>query len=163
MREMNVEPRACICCGNENPIPVWNSESVVTRAKEDWRVPFFVSICGECGFSFASPAPVSKDLTEYHLQGLTGYKKIQLPTQSTSGFPLSRNTAEKDGVFIEIGGDLPEEFHSACSKLFKSVASVEIAEDTSADFRSIHDLEEESVDVIAHYDVLEHGGCKAIP
>lgn len=61
-----------------------------------------------------------------------------------------------DGLFAEIGGDEPGEFHRRCTPLFGQQLAVEIADDTPAELRSVHGLTENSVDVLAHYDVLEH-------
>ena len=158
MKEIRLEPRSCECCGSNNSEDVWNSSSVVARAKNKWKFPYHISICQDCGFTYASPAPIEEDLLEYHAEGLTGYKNIPLPYSIEKRLPSIERHATKDGIFVEIGGDLPEEFHQHLSKIFSNIISVEIAEDTPGDHRSLYDLEEGTVDMIAHYDVLEHIG-----
>ena len=44
------------------------------------------------------------------------------------------------GVFAEIGGDEPGEFHRRCAGLFGKMLNVEVAEDASADYRSVNEL-----------------------
>jgi SAM-dependent methyltransferase len=158
MKEIRLEPRSCECCGSNNSEDVWNSSSVVARAKNKWKFPYHISICQDCGFTYASPAPIEGDLLEYHAEGLTGYKNIPLPYSIEKRLHSIERHATKDGIFVEIGGDLPEKFHQHLSKIFSNIISVEIAEDTPGDHRSLYDLEEDTVDMIAHYDVLEHIG-----
>ena len=156
MREIRLNPRDCECCGGKNSEEVWQSSSVVARSKSKWKFPYHIAICQDCGFTFSSPAPVEEDLLEYHADGMTGYKDIPLPYSIEQRLPKIEKFAKKGGTFVEIGGDLPDEFHSRFSKLFDTIISVEIAEDTPGDHRSLYDLEENSCDMIVHYDVLEH-------
>lgn len=156
MIEIGVEPRSCECCGAQNPELIWSSQSIVTRATSTWRFPFNVSICPKCGFCFASPAPKYSDLQRYHADGLSGYKNIGLPYSIDARIAVLERYKAPTGTFAEIGGDEPGEFHRRCASLFRNQVVVEIAEDSPAEFRSVHDLPEASVDVLAHYDVLEH-------
>lgn len=158
MRTIRLKPRICECCGSYNQEKVWESNSIVTRAKSKWKFPYHISICKNCGFTFSSPAPVEEDLLEYHSEGLTGYKGISLPYTIEKRLPIIEKYAKNGGKFAEIGGDLPEKFHNYCSKFFDTILSVEIAEDTLGDYNNLYDLEENSFDMIAHYDVLEHIG-----
>ena len=140
MKEIRLEPRSCECCGSNNSEDVWNSSSVVARAKNKWKFPYHISICQDCGFTYASPAPIEGDLLEYHAEGLTGYKNIPLPYSIEKRLHSIERHATKDGIFVEIGGDLPEKFHQHLSKIFSNIISVEIAEDTPGDHRSLYDL-----------------------
>jgi len=158
MKEIRLEQRSCECCSSLNSEEVWKSSSVVTRSKNKWKFPYHISICQDCGFTFSSPTPVELDLLEYHSEGLTGYKGIQLPYFIEERLPIIKKYAKKGGAFAEIGGDLPDKFHQYCSKFFDTIVSVEIAEDTPGDYNNLYDLEENSLDMIAHYDVLEHIG-----
>jgi hypothetical protein len=87
---------------------------------------------------------------------LAGHKDIGLPYSVEARLAVLERYSVPDGVFAEIGGDQPGEFHRRCSPLFAQQLVVEISEDTPTDLRSVHDLPENSVDVLAHYDVLEH-------
>lgn len=156
MLEITLEPRSCECCGGDDLHPVWHSESVVVRARNSWRFPFSVAICRACGFCFASPGPRAVDLEQYHAEGLTGHKEIGLPYSVEARMAILERYSVPGGVFVEIGGDDPGEFHKRCSQIFGQQLVVEIADDTPAELRSVHGLTKDSVDVLAHYDVLEH-------
>jgi hypothetical protein len=103
-----------------------------------------------------SPAPVSEDLNRYHADGLTGYKGIGLPYLIERRLSVLETYRAPSGVFAEVGGDEPGEFHRRCASLFGQMINVEVAADTPADYRNVNELPAGSVDVLAHYDVLEH-------
>ncbi len=156
MLEISLEPRSCECCGGNDLEPVWSSQSIVTRATNTWKFPFNVAVCRICGFCFASPGPKRDDLARYHADGLAGYKEIGLPYSIDARMLVLEKYRMPTGVFAEIGGDKPDEFHRRCAPLFAKQLIVEVSDDTSAELRSVYDLAENSVDVLAHYDVLEH-------
>jgi len=87
---------------------------------------------------------------------MSGHKEIGLPYSVEARMNVLERYSVPNGVFAEIGGDQPGEFHRRCAPLFGRQLVVEISEDTPAELRSVHDLAENSVDVLAHYDVLEH-------
>lgn len=156
MKEISLQPRACECCGGNDLEVVWSSQSVVTRSTDTWLFPFSIAICRTCGFCFNSPAPAPDDLAKYHADGLSGFKEIGLPYSINERMSVLERYRAPSGIFAEIGGDQPGEFHRRCAPLFGKQLVVEISEDTSAEMRSVHDLKPDSVDVLAHYDVLEH-------
>jgi SAM-dependent methyltransferase len=154
--EITLEPRLCESCGGNDLEQLWASHSIVVRAKNTWKFPFSAAVCRTCGFCFASPGPKSSDLDRYYAEGLAGHKEIGLPYSVDARMAVLERYSAPKGVFAEIGGDAPGEFHLRCAPLFGKKLVVEIAEDTPAELRSVHDLSENSVDVLAHYDVLEH-------
>jgi SAM-dependent methyltransferase len=154
--QIMLEPRPCTCCGSINLTYVWGGESVIVRSINTWRFPFSVAICQTCGFCFASPGPRLADLERYHSEGLTGHKGIDLPYCVDARMSVLERYSVPCGVFAEVGGDSPGEFHRRRTSLFSRQLAVEIADDTPAELRSVHGLAENSVDVLAHYDVLEH-------
>ena len=156
MIEMALGPRACECCGGNDLEPVWSNQSVIKRATTTWLFPVRVVVCRQCGFCFASPAPVREDLNRYYADGLAGYKGIGLPYLIERRVTVLERYRAPAGVFAEIGGDEPGEFHRRCAGLFGKMLNVEAAADTPADYRNVNELPAESVDVLAHYDVLEH-------
>lgn len=156
MQEIRLQARACECCGGIDLEVVWSSQSIVARATNTWRFPFSVAVCRTCGFCFNSPGPVPDDLARYHADGLSGYKEIGLPYSIDARMTVLERYRAPEGIFAEIGGDQPGEFHRRCAPLFRKQLVVEVSDDTSAELRSVHDLAENSVDVLAHYDVLEH-------
>jgi hypothetical protein len=156
MQKLNLQPRLCECCSGNDLEQVWASEAIVTQAKNTWRFPFSIAVCRNCGFSFNSPCPSSTDLSRYYADGLTGYKEIALPYSIEARIEVLKKFSAPHGVFAEIGGNQPDEFHRRCSLLFGKLLLVDVNDDSSAELRSVHDLPENSLDVIAHYDVLEH-------
>ena len=156
LQEIRLAPRACECCGADDPELVWSHESLVQRAVHTWRFPMRVAVCRRCGFGYASPGPRYDDLKRYHAEGLSGFKGIGLAYDINRRISLLERYQAPGGVFAEIGGDQAVEFHRRCQGLFGQMIDVEIAEDSPADHRSVHDLAENSVNVVAHYDVLEH-------
>lgn len=154
--EIALEARACECCGAMNAESLWSSQSTVVRAHNTWKFPFNVAVCRSCGFCFASPGPRQDDLARYYADGLTGYKEIGLPYSVDARIRVLERYSVPDGVFAEIGGDQPGEFHRRCASLFGRQLVVDVASDVPAELRSVHDLPENSIDVLAHYDVLEH-------
>lgn len=156
MLEIRLEPRICECCGGSDLEQVWSSQSVVRRSVNTWRFPVRVAICCTCGFCFASPGPKNDDLARYHADGMSGCTGIGLPYSIENRQSVLGRYRATAGVFAEIGGNQPVEFHRCCAELFGKQISVEISEDIPAEYRSVKELPENSVDVLAHYDVLEH-------
>lgn len=154
--EITLEPRSCECCGGKDVELLWSSQSTVVRASRTWKFPYNVAVCRICGFCFASPGPKHDDLARYYADGLTGYKEIGLPYSVDARIGVLTRYSVPDGVFAEIGGDQPGEFHRRCAPFFGRQLVVDVANDTPAELRSVHDLPEHTVDVLAHYDVLEH-------
>jgi len=156
MQEIKLQPRACECCGGDDLEPVWSGESISKGVRKTWLFPFSVAVCRTCGYCFNSPSPARDDLSRYYADGLAGYKEIGLPYSIDARMRVLDRYSVPKGVFAEIGGDQPGEFHRRCAPLFSKQLVVEVSDDTSAELRSVHDLDENSVDVLAHYDVLEH-------
>lgn len=154
--EMKLTQRNCECCNSNDMELAWSSQSVVRRATATWLFPVRVVVCRRCGFCFTSPSPDIKELNSYHADGLSGYKGIGLPYSIENRVSILSRYSSPSGVFVEIGGDRPDEFHNRCAGLFEKMLNVEIAKDVSADYRNVEELPPESVDVLAHYDVLEH-------
>lgn len=148
--------RACVCCGGSNLISAWKSNSYVTRSNGLWSFPINISVCQNCGFCFSSPAPNQGSLLEYYSNGFSGFKGIGLPYSINSRLAVLKKYARPEGVFAEVGGDEPGEFHEACANLFKTHIAIDISADIDSTYRSLSELNAGTVDVLAHYDVLEH-------
>src|SRR3989337_1494911 len=118
MREIALQPRSCECCGGTDLEPVWSSQSQVKRATNVWRFPVNVVVCRACGFCFVSPGPKSDDLSRYYAERQTGYKAIGLPYSVEARLSVLERYRVDDGVFVEIGGDQPDEFHRLCAPYF---------------------------------------------
>jgi hypothetical protein len=92
---------------------------------------------------------------KYYEDGNVSYKEISLPYSIEERLRILDTYKVPDGVFVEIGGDAPGEFHRRCSKYFNQLHSIEVTKDLKNKSINISMLKE-SVDVISHYDVLEH-------
>lgn len=156
MQKISLQPRSCECCGGNDLDQVWEGQSTVKRASDTWIFPFSIAICRECGFCFNSPGPEQEDLFRYHADGISGYKDIGLPYSIDTRIRVLERYSSGTGTFAEVGGDQPGEFHRRCTSLFNEQLSIDISDDISSELRTVHNIEENSVDVIAHYDVLEH-------
>ena len=77
-----------------------------------WEFPVNVSICRDCGFCFSSPSPNNDDLMKYHEDGNVGFKGGSLPYSIDERLRILNKYKVPDGIFVEIGGDAPGEFHS---------------------------------------------------
>jgi len=155
---INIETseRSCESCNGKTLKPAYSSSSKMAGAKKIWKFPVNIAICKTCGFCFSSPAPNKELLKKYYADGLVGYKDISLPYSIDIRINTIKKYKSNKGIFVEIGGDNPDEFHSKCSKLFSKCIVVDISDDANAEIKSIKSLPSNFADVIAHYDVLEH-------
>ena len=152
---LKTELRLCECCDGDDLELMWSSKSVVVRKVHTWEFPVNVSICRNCGFCFSSPSPKKNDLMKYYEDGNVGFKEISLPYSIEERLRTLSKYKVPDGVFVEIGGDAPGEFHQKASKYFSQLLSIEVTKDLKNKCININSLKEE-IDVISHYDVLEH-------
>jgi predicted SAM-dependent methyltransferase len=152
---LKTDLRLCECCDGDNLELMWTSKNVVVRKVHTWEFPVNVSICRNCGFCFSSPSPNSDDLIKYHEDGNVGFKGINLPYSIEERLRTLNKYKVPDGVFVEIGGDVPGEFHQKASQYFTKLISIEITKDLKNKSINISNLKEK-IDVISHYDVLEH-------
>ena len=147
--------RLCECCDGDDMELMWTSKNVVVRKVHTWEFPVNVSICRNCGFCFSSPSPRSNDLIKYYEDGNVGFKGINLPYSIEERLRTLNKYKTPDGVFVEIGGDGPGEFHEKASQYFSQLISIEVTKDSKNKSINISNLKEK-IDVISHYDVLEH-------
>ena len=152
---LKTELRLCDCCGGVDLELMWSNKSIIVKRLNTWEFPVNVSICRDCGFCFSSPSPNSDDLMKYYEDGNVSYKEKSLPYSIEERLRILDTYKVPDGVFVEIGGDAPGEFHRRCSKYFNQLHSIEVTKELKNKSINISMLKE-SVDVISHYDVLEH-------
>lgn len=153
---MILRQRNCECCDSRDVELVWSSQSVVKKATTTWLFPVRVVVCRQCGFCFTSPSPDSEELSRYYTDSFSGYKGIGLAYSIENRISILSRYSSPLGIFVEVGGDQPDEFHNRCSGLFGKMLNVEVTKDIAGDYRSVEELPPDSVDVLAHYDVLEH-------
>ena len=156
MIDLQFEPRACECCGRDDLEPVWSNQRVVRKSVGTYLFRVHVAVCRTCGFCFASPGPSREHLRRYYADGLSSCEAIAPSYSIERRMTVLERYRAPSGVFLEVGGDRPEAFHQQCTGLFGTVLNVEVSDDAASDFKSIEDVPAGSVDVLAHYDVLEH-------
>jgi len=156
MEEIKLQPRSCEVCGGVNLEYVWSSVATVARTSGVLRFPYSVSVCRNCGFCFNSPCPANSDLVSYYADGPPGFKGIGLPYSIDARLTVLQQYSVPNGVYAEIGGDQPDEFHRRCAPLFGTLLNLDINDSLGEEKKTIIDLAENSLDVLAHYDVLEH-------
>ncbi len=154
--EMPLEPRICECCGNTDLESVWTNESVVTKASASYRFKVFVVVCKKCGFCFSSPVYNSVILNKYYLDALSRSKDIMLPYSIGPRTAFLKKYSMPNGILAEIGGDQADEFQRGLNGFFEKVINIELTANSGADYISINDVPSNHVDIITHYDVLEH-------
>jgi len=154
--EMPLEPRICECCGNTDLESVWTNESVVTKASASYRFKVFVVLCKKCGFCFSSPVYNSVLLNKYYLDALSRSKDIMLPYSIGTRTAFLKKYSMPNGILAEIGGDQADEFQRGLNVFFEKVINIELTANSGADYISINDVPPDHVDIITHYDVLEH-------
>jgi hypothetical protein len=154
--EMPLEPRICECCGNTDLESVWTNESVVTKASASYRFKVFAVVCKICGFCFSSPVYTNDSLTNYYADSLSRSRDIMLPYSIEPRVAFLKKYSVPNGILAEIGGDQANEFQRRLNGLFAKVINIELTANSGADYISIHDVPSNYVDVITHYDVLEH-------
>jgi len=154
--EMPLEPRNCECCGNTDLESVWTNESFVTKASASYRFKVFAVVCKICGFCFSSPVYRNEFLSDYYADGLSRSKDIMLPYSIEPRVAFLKKYSVPNGILAEIGGDQANDFQSSLNGFFDKVINIELTANSGADYISINDVPSNYVDIITHYDVLEH-------
>ena len=154
--EIPLQSRSCECCGSDDLESMWSSDSFVVKSSASYLFKVFVVICRKCGFCFSSPCYNNEYLNQYYSDGLSGCKDMMLPYSVERRVSFLKKYAVPKGIFAEIGGDQPEEFHRSLSRFFKRIVNVELTAHSGAEYNNIKDMPSGIVDVVAHYDVLEH-------
>lgn len=155
IKKIKTESRVCQCCNGSDLELLWTDKGNIVRRRYIWELTVNISICRTCGFCFSSPGPINTELMKYYEDGNVGFKEIGLPYSIEKRIRILSKYKKPRGIFVEIGGDGPGEFHQRCKKYFNKMFSVEITKELkrkSCDIKSMR----ESVDVLTHYDVLEH-------
>jgi len=158
LKEINIQnnDRNCPICNSNKKKLFFTNTSKINKTKYAWTFNNNISICKNCAFVFSSPAPDIKMLNKYYQDGITGYKKIGLPYSFKKRLSTLRRYKNKIGIFLEIGGDDPDFFHSKINKFFAKCLNLDISSDSKSKLNDTKKLEDNYASVIAHYDVLEH-------
>jgi len=150
--KISYQNRNCDNCGNDALNSLWHYEREVTARTQKWHFSVNNCICPDCGFVFVSPAPTDESLAAYYADSTT-YFRID--------YDISKrvNVIEKHakgGTYLELGAKEKSEFHERLGGIFDRVITQELGTASSADLNSTDSIEPETVDMVAHYFVLEH-------
>lgn len=154
--EIPLEPRNCECCGGNDLESVWSNQSVVSKTSSTYLFNVSTVICKKCGFCFSSPVYNNNFLSKYYANGFSRCKDIMLPYAIEPRSTFLKKYSVPDGILAEIGGDQADEFHNGLTGFFKKVINIELTADSGAEYDNITAMPANYVDVITHYDVLEH-------
>lgn len=154
--DVGLEARSCELCRGQDLDLLWSNRSIVRKTDFAYQFRVHVVVCRTCGFCFTSPSAKADDLQQYYADGLSSYKGIGLAYSIERRLSILEKYRAPDGVFVEVSGDRADEFQRRSKAFFKEIINVEASEDAPAEFRSVKELPDNSADVIAHYDVLEH-------
>ena len=144
--------RNCDNCGNDALNPLWQYEREVTARTRKWYFSVNNCICPDCGFVFVSPAPTNESLAAYYADSTT-YFKIDYDISKRVNV-IERHA--KGGTYLELGAKEKSQFHQRLGGIFDRVITQELGTASSADLDSTDSIEPNTVDMVAHYFVLEH-------
>jgi SAM-dependent methyltransferase len=156
MRTIELEQRICECCYSYNFKKLWNNYNIVYSKKYAWEFRLTNVICKNCGFVFVSPAPTKDCLNYYYSDCYVPYRKQKLDYDIDSRIKFITRNLHGTFSFLDIGSNKKTKFHLKLKELFSEVYTVELNKNVKSDFYSVFDLPENSMDMIAHYFVLEH-------
>lgn len=156
--------RNCECCGSNAFELLWvNKYNVLRTTSGLWSLPGHNVICPVCGFIFVSPVASSEQLNEYYKDAYVHFSGSVMdfdPDIRTEALLRAMEKAEvkltADSTFVEVGCSTHTQFHKNISSMFNNVITVEVNAAVDCNYKSLFDLDNESVDVLTHYFVLEH-------
>jgi hypothetical protein len=151
-----LEERSCDCCGGTEFDEVW-SYSHVARTKND-RYEFNIRnvVCRYCGFAFVSPAPSQQWLDRYYEDAYSKYAGQPLASSIDARLSVLKRYGAPSSRFLEVGSNRLSTFFALCTEYFESAHSAELNNEADSEFADLENIPNESIDLLAHYYVLEH-------
>lgn len=150
--EIATRSRACDNCGNSNPETLWSYERTVTSRSKKWHFKVNNVICPDCGFVYVSPAYTDEILGDYYADSAT-YFRVDYSIDNRMSVI---NRYAKSGTYVELGAKDKTEFHQRLENTFERVLTQELGDASDADLKSTDSIQPGTVDMVAHYFVLEH-------
>lgn len=157
-RKIKLETRCCDVCGSCDLETLWSYHRRVNTHNYFWVFEVNNKICRDCGFVFVSPVYNSGDLAEYYYDSYSNFGNGDFDSAVRIAFIESLHIQERVGVspvFLEIGSNNIGEFQEYLSGKYK-YKCVELNAGTTKTCGSTASIESESIDIVAHYFVLEH-------
>ena len=158
MKNILLEDRNCECCGNKsNKLElIWSGSRIVKGISDTYLFEHSISVCSRGGVAFSSPCPTEESLKVFYGDSLSNFGVLPAYSVEKRLDILKNLSLSYESTIVEIGGNYAKEFHSEVNKLFDKFYNIELNNDINiSNSRSLINFNNE-VDVIAHYDVLEH-------
>ena len=151
---INIETRERVCdnCGNSAPESLWQYERTVTSRSKKWHFKVNNVICPSCGFVYVAPAYTNAVLGEYYADSAT-YFRVDYSIDKRMSV-IGRHAT--GGTYVELGAKDKTEFHERLEGQFDRVLTQELGDTSDADLKDINAIQPGTVDMVAHYFVLEH-------
>ena len=153
LNQIETEHRECELCGSDNLESLWGYERLVKSSSKKWKFDVNNCICQNCGFVFVSPGYTESSLAQYYADSRTYYiidydieKRLSIVTRYAS----------KNKRYLEIGAKQKTKFHDDLTLHFSRVETQGLEESSNCDVSDVEDISNETIDVLAHYFVLEH-------
>lgn len=150
---MPLRPRPCDNCGGTGVEALWSYERSVARPSMIWQFQVSNVVCRRCGFIFVAPCYEADALLQYYAEALS-YQQIDYDIDSRINTALA--LAPLGGRYLELGTRQKTRFHEVLSGYFREVLTQEIGTEGRANDVELHEIESGSVNVLAHYNVIEH-------
>jgi SAM-dependent methyltransferase len=155
-RVIRLQERNCENCGGSDLELLWHQSFTARTRAGNYIFDVNNVICRNCGFVFVSPVFHEEDLADYYRESFSAFKDASLDYDVEKRLEFLEAVARKGAAFVEVGANQPTHFHQHLKNAFEKVATVEINNSVSSDFQSLDALPTDSIDVVAHYFVLEH-------
>ena len=146
-------PRACECCGGDDHEILWAYECEKVQRSAIYQFAVSNVICRSCGFVFIAPCYDAQQLQDYY-DDFWDIDAVDYDWDKRL-FVASRY-AVPEGVFVEIGAKQQSAFHEGLRAHFGTIITQDISSAGDLQTKDLNSIKPNSVDVIAHYYVLEH-------
>lgn len=148
-----LEDRVCECCGGDNLESLWAYKRIAKTRTKKWKFSVCNCICKTCGFVFLSPVYTEKILSEYYADSSTYF---QVDYSVEKRLLVACRYASDEAIYLELGAKQKTEIHHILKDHYSEILTQGIEDTSDCDINEIQGIQNESVDVLAHYFVLEH-------
>lgn len=154
---MIFKKRKCACCNADHSELIWR-DSLTVRTR---RAAFYffrpIAICRKCGFVYSLKVPSEKVLRRYYRDNWCRYEKQALDYDVYKRLDtIDHHIDGTERVFLEVGSNEKTAFIRELKKKFCIVITIEPNTSVDAQYRNLTKVPNNSIDIIAHYFVLEH-------
>jgi hypothetical protein len=155
-KKIGLEARCCDVCGSCELETLWAYHRRVNIHNFCWVFEVNNKICRDCGFVFVSPVYNSSDLAEYYKDSYPNFGNSDF--DPATRIALIKTLTHQGGrlpVFLELGSNNIGDFQQYLIDKYQ-YKSVELNASTTKSDELTSSFENKSVDIVAHYFVLEH-------